>query len=73
MTASIRFTTTNGNRVAKGGLCPIWDEYRVKFWENGKRLNKASDYFTTDLEDAASTALHWVNQAAPVDARGVAS
>jgi hypothetical protein len=33
-----------------------WDEYRVKYFKNGKHIGEDSDYHTDDLDDAKSTA-----------------
>ncbi len=38
-----------------------WDEYIVKFYENGKVL-KDADYYTDDKKDAYDTLNKWVTQ-----------
>lgn len=37
-----------------------WEEYQVWFYVDNK-FQKAATYHTDTLEDAASTANHWVN------------
>jgi hypothetical protein len=33
-----------------------WNEYRVKFYKEGKHTGESQDYHTDDLQDAKSTA-----------------
>ena len=45
-----------GQHTAKVYKDSDWDEYRVKFYKDGKHVGKASDYHSDDLDDAQSTA-----------------
>lgn len=42
-----------------------WDEYRVKFFQDGAHLTEA-DYHDTDKESARDTMFHWIAQPATV-------
>ncbi len=53
-------THTHNNRVAKVYRDRDWEEYRVKFFDNGKYTGEKADYHTDDKGDANSTADHWV-------------
>lgn len=55
-------TLTFENRSAKVYRDVAWDEYRVKFYENGAYCTE-SDYFTTDKVDAFGTAELWAGPA----------
>lgn len=53
----------NGNKKATVHRDVEWDEYRVKLHRDGKHEGEASDYHTTDKQDAHDTAKAWVNKA----------
>jgi hypothetical protein len=50
------------NKQAKVYYDNEWDEFRVKFYTNGKYDGQDSDYFCDDLDDAVSTASSWVKK-----------
>lgn len=49
-------TLINGNNTAKVYRDAEWQEYRVKFWQNGFRQPERTDYHTDDKQDAIGTA-----------------
>jgi hypothetical protein len=46
----------DGKHTAKVYKDSDWDEYRVKFFKDGKHVGEDGDYHTDDLDDAKSTA-----------------
>ena len=54
--AKLKTTLESGDFKAKIYFHPEWDEFQVLFFAKGKHL-KHGDYFTTDKEDAESTAV----------------
>lgn len=46
----------DGQHTAKVYKDNEWEEYRVKFFKDGKHVGEDGDYHTTDLDDAKSTA-----------------
>lgn len=50
-----KFSNGAGTRIAKVYRDTEWDEYRVKFFRNGKH-EQSADYFTDNLSDAQDTA-----------------
>lgn len=65
LTEGLRLIKTfqHGNRTAKIYRDVEWEEYRVRFYVDGKYEGEAADYHS-DKDDAIDTASNWVQKAA---------
>lgn len=54
----IKREITIRNNTAKIYRDTEWEEYRVKFYRDGKYLGADADYHCDDIEDAVGTANH---------------
>lgn len=54
----LKKTIPLGRFVAKIYKDTVWDEHRVKFFEDGKHVGEDADYHCPDYEDAENTANH---------------